>query len=394
MIPMNNLGTISGRSRIVRCGSSLAGILLGAVNATANAAQANQGAPEKGLVGFIVVIVIGLVIVGFGAYAIWLGIREQTEAEKAKYRRDSLAAYGYVKPPIPIYKSAIAVVVGIVILLGGIIFLIFVPGSAKKAPVASLPRVDVSVAEPTMRSVASEPAVAFESQIEPPLETPPKPSVDKITASSPAIPSEKVEETRSRGDAMPKVEEPDAPNESQASIDREPAASPKPLAGVTRYKIGIPLPDGAMIVAPETPLSPGMKLGAVWGRKWNYVTVDRVHDDGTVDVTWDGWRTKYRMVREDLAIAKDVALAQQTRDAVSVDGASGVGVNGNRERLWNDASGKFSVLATYVDSKGGFVLLRKSNGDEVSIPIIKLSKPDRIMILKLAKQKSLQNDDS
>ncbi|WP_404307956.1 SHD1 domain-containing protein [Neorhodopirellula lusitana] len=383
MLVTNELGTTLARSRIVRNVFYLAGIILGTLNATANAAQRNQGAMDKGPVAFIVVTAIGLSIVGFGIYAVWLGVMEQTEKEKAKFRRDSMAAFGYIKPPIPIYKSAIAVAIGVAILLAGIVFLAFVPAKVRTQPAASLARTESTETRRNLRSEAPSNSVIPEPEFEEPVE--PAPPAEVIETQPRLIPSRRkaVEEKPRRGARNPMVTESTASPKPQPSIDRKRPESTARLAPVTRYKIEIPLPDGAMVVTPETSLSPGMKLGAVWARKWNEVTVERVHDDGTVDVAWDGWRTKYRMMREDLAIDKKVALGPETLDSGTLGSETqGAGTSANAgtendERLWKDVSGNFSIVATYLDSQSGYVLLRKSDGTEISIPIVKLSKPDR-----------------
>jgi hypothetical protein len=55
------------------------------------------------------------------------------------------------------------------------------------------------------------------------------------------------------------------------------------------------------------------------------------------------------------------------------------------EREWSDATGTFKITATYVDSKQGYVLLRKPGGEEISVPISKLSPTDRRIIAKLSR---------
>lgn len=48
-----------------------------------------------------------------------------------------------------------------------------------------------------------------------------------------------------------------------------------------------------------------------------------------------------------------------------------------RKRQWTDATGKFSVEATFVESYKGRVYLRKDNGTVIELPVYKLSMVDR-----------------
>ncbi len=49
-------------------------------------------------------------------------------------------------------------------------------------------------------------------------------------------------------------------------------------------------------------------------------------------------------------------------------------------RIWTDNTGRFSIEAVLVESKGGNVRLRKRDGSEVSLPIEKLSVADRKLV--------------
>ena len=46
-------------------------------------------------------------------------------------------------------------------------------------------------------------------------------------------------------------------------------------------------------------------------------------------------------------------------------------------RTWSDESGKFTIEATYVQQKQGFVQLRKQDGELLAVPISKLSQRDQ-----------------
>ena len=108
--------------------------------------------------------------------------------------------------------------------------------------------------------------------------------------------------------------------------------------------------------------------------------------DGIANTYRDGVRAMvifangrpYRPENNDFYLPMANVLAQLERNHQLVEPS---------ERVWSDASGKFQVKATYVDSKEGYVRLRKTDGSEISVPIKKLSREDRRLITKLARQK-------
>ena len=51
-------------------------------------------------------------------------------------------------------------------------------------------------------------------------------------------------------------------------------------------------------------------------------------------------------------------------------------------RKWTDVTGSFSVEAELVAVKAGYALLKRADGSEVSVPILKLSAADRAFIRK------------
>lgn len=72
-----------------------------------------------------------------------------------------------------------------------------------------------------------------------------------------------------------------------------------------RYPIKIAVPAGSSIVAADTEVKVGMKLGACYSGKWESVTVVELNSDGTITCSWDNWKGFiYKMMREDLTIPK------------------------------------------------------------------------------------------
>jgi hypothetical protein len=57
-------------------------------------------------------------------------------------------------------------------------------------------------------------------------------------------------------------------------------------------------------------------------------------------------------------------------------------------RTWNDASGTFSLEAEFVGVKDGKVMLKKTNGKTVAVPLDRLSKEDRVFVAEQTKSRA------
>jgi len=57
-------------------------------------------------------------------------------------------------------------------------------------------------------------------------------------------------------------------------------------------------------------------------------------------------------------------------------------------RTWTDATGKYKIEAELVEVKGKDVVLKKSNGSTVTVPISKLSKADQEFLAKRSRPKA------
>lgn len=62
-------------------------------------------------------------------------------------------------------------------------------------------------------------------------------------------------------------------------------------------------------------------------------------------------------------------------------------VDEEEARVWTDASGKFSVEATLVESKNGIVVLNKTDGSRIEVPLNRLSKDDQKYLREWVRQK-------
>jgi len=132
--------------------------------------------------------------------------------------------------------------------------------------------------------------------------------------------------------------------------------SDPPAAPVTPFPVGIPSPPNHSYVTVGTPLLPGTKLAGCRGGKWEVVTVVRLIDHRYVECTWDNFGpTKYTIERHDLRIDNNTLALVRYRQ------------RGPVLREWSDSTGEFKIMATYVDSKQGWVLLRKRDGKQIRV---------------------------
>jgi len=84
-----------------------------------------------------------------------------------------------------------------------------------------------------------------------------------------------------------------------------PAEVPSSQYSLKRYKISIPVPRGYAVVDAASDVKVGMKLGACYAGRWEFVTVVAINDDGTITCNWDNYPSfTYKMMREDLTMAK------------------------------------------------------------------------------------------
>ena len=82
-------------------------------------------------------------------------------------------------------------------------------------------------------------------------------------------------------------------------------------------------------------------------------------------------------VREALSGVRELSLFAPTSSLASVSAGASTSNAVATEREWNDASGKFSITATFVSHKDGSIELRKANGKLLRVPLDKLSEADK-----------------
>ena len=156
-----------------------------------------------------------------------------------------------------------------------------------------------------------------------------------------------------------------------------------PVRKVKRYPMGLPIPRGMQIVTSECPLQPGVQLGCNWGSKWYPVTVLQLYDDGAVRIRWDTFGEGFDadQLREDLIIS-DPHLKKLQRTANSPTA---------NPREWSDLSGKFKIIARFVELDGDTVVLQKTNQQTIRVPVEKLSEKDKETINKLSQPTATKN---
>jgi len=124
------------------------------------------------------------------------------------------------------------------------------------------------------------------------------------------------------------------------------------------------VPKEAEPVPAKLKLPKGTKLAACWGPQWSPLTVLEDTEEDDVPIHWDQLGNDAKINRSQLIIRKaDLKAVKQE-------------VAKTTSRTWRDASGKFSLEATFVSKTGTSITLRKQDGKEVTLESSKLSKED------------------
>jgi hypothetical protein len=124
------------------------------------------------------------------------------------------------------------------------------------------------------------------------------------------------------------------------------------------------VPPEAEPVPAKLMLPKGTKLAACWGPQWSPLTVLEDTEEDDVPIHWDQLGNDAKINRSQLIIRKADLKPLKLEAAKS------------KVRTWKDATGKFSVEATFVSKSGTDVTLRKQDGKEITLKTVKLSKED------------------
>lgn len=142
------------------------------------------------------------------------------------------------------------------------------------------------------------------------------------------------------------------------------AHSSKPPLHLQPALVTLRVPKEAEPVPANLKLPKGTKLAACWGPQWSPLTVLEDSEEDDVPIHWDQLGHDAKINRSQLIIRKvDLKTVKQE-------------VAKSTARTWRDATGKFSVEATYVSKTSSSVTIRKSDGKEVTLEMSKLSKED------------------
>ncbi|MBM4076151.1 MAG: hypothetical protein FJ267_10940 [Planctomycetes bacterium] len=124
------------------------------------------------------------------------------------------------------------------------------------------------------------------------------------------------------------------------------------------------VPKEAEPVPAKLRLPKGTKLAACWGPQWSPLTVLEDTEEDDVPIHWDQLGHDAKINRSQLIIRKIDLKTVKLEAAKSTP------------RTWRDATGKFSIEATLVMTTATSVTLRKTDGKEVTLERVKLSKED------------------
>ena len=70
-----------------------------------------------------------------------------------------------------------------------------------------------------------------------------------------------------------------------------------------------------------------------------------------------------------------------------VIGQQQAGTAWGKERTWTDDSGAFTLVAELVEVRGDKVILRRQDGEQITVPLAKLSKKGRQFVVQRPVQK-------
>ena len=118
------------------------------------------------------------------------------------------------------------------------------------------------------------------------------------------------------------------------------------------------------------------------GRPWYAADVTELHTDGKVTTRYRGWgQQKATLLRNQIQLAhKEVIQPKRPdRDSTPAKKTESTATT----RTWSDSSGSFSVEATYMGINGDKVVLKKTDGKELSVQLTRLSLPDQRFVAQV-----------
>ena len=121
------------------------------------------------------------------------------------------------------------------------------------------------------------------------------------------------------------------------------------------------------------------------GRVWQAAEITELLPDGKVATRYRGWGQRTATVlRNQIQLAPKEVVQPKRPDKSTAAAHQSVGVGS--ARTWSDSSGSFKLEATYLGVNDDKVVLRKTNGQEVSVPLSRLSIQDQRFVAKVQEE--------
>ena len=115
------------------------------------------------------------------------------------------------------------------------------------------------------------------------------------------------------------------------------------------------------------------------------IEITELLPDGKVATRYRGWGQRTATVlRNQIQLAPKEVVQPKRPDKSTAAAHQSVGVGS--ARTWSDSSGSFKLEATYLGVNDDKVVLRKTNGQEVSVPLSRLSIQDQRFVAKVQEE--------
>ena len=125
------------------------------------------------------------------------------------------------------------------------------------------------------------------------------------------------------------------------------------------------------------------------GRVWQAAEITDLLPDGKVATRYRGWGQRTATVlRNQIQLAPKEVNQPKRPDKSPATATQSVGSNSGTSatRTWSDSSGSFKVEAIYLGVSGDKVVLKKTDGQEVSVSLSRLSIQDQRFVAKMQEE--------
>lgn len=121
------------------------------------------------------------------------------------------------------------------------------------------------------------------------------------------------------------------------------------------------------------------------GRVWQAAEITELLPDGKVATRYRGWGQRTAtLLRNQIQLAPKEVVQPKRPDKSPATAPQPVG--SSTTRTWSDSSGSFKVEATYLGVSDDKVVLRKTDGQEVSVLLTRLSIQDQRFVAKVQEE--------